>query len=60
MGDIADAMINGELCAGCGVYLEPGEQVYMQADPNKSVTMPVDGEGAGFPVVCESCRDNEV
>lgn len=22
MGDIADAMIDGELCEGCGVYLE--------------------------------------
>jgi hypothetical protein len=24
MGDIADAMLNGELCEGCGVHL-PGE-----------------------------------
>ena len=24
MGEIADAMINGELCEHCGVYLGPG------------------------------------
>lgn len=28
MGEIADSMINGELCEECGVYLEPLEIVY--------------------------------
>jgi len=55
MGEISDAIINGELCALCGVYLEPGETVFAQHDLSE-LEMPYDGEGAGFPVVCNGCR----
>lgn len=56
MGEIADSMINGELCALCGVYLEPGETVYIQST-NKKAKMPLDGSAFGCPVVCECCKD---
>ena len=56
MGDIADSMINGEMCAVCGVYLEPGEKVYVQGTDTE-VTMPEDGSGYGIPVVCDGCND---
>ncbi len=56
MGEIADQMINGEICAECGCYLEPGEIVFYQGGGGK-MEMPEDGEGAGFPVLCEGCRD---
>ena len=56
MGEIADAMINGEMCALCGVYLEPGEKVYAQHGGNK-MTMPKDGSPAGIPVLCVDCKD---
>lgn len=57
MGKIADAMINGELCAGCGVYLEPKEKVF--TDDNKPCRMPKDGSPMGFPVYCASCHSNQ-
>lgn len=57
MGDIADSMLNGEMCAECGVYLEPNETVYNQYDPTKKVKMPSDGEGVGYPVLCQDCKD---
>ena len=50
-------MINGEICAECGVYLEPNEKVWAQHEENQGdITMPSDGTGAGFPVVCIDCR----
>lgn len=55
MGEIADAMIEGEICAMCGVYLEPNETVYGQTD-GKEYEMPSNGEGMGFPVLCSSCH----
>lgn len=57
MGEIADSMINGEFCALCGVYLEPNEKVYSQAN-NEPLRMPSDGESMGFPVVCTNCNDD--
>lgn len=56
MGDIADSMINGEMCAECGVYLEPKEVVYTQTGGVK-VTMPKDGQGYGIPVLCCDCHE---
>jgi hypothetical protein len=56
MGTISDAMINGEMCALCGVYLEPKEKVYTQAS-GKKMNMPSDGSPAGFPVICKDCHD---
>jgi hypothetical protein len=56
MGEIADAIIRGEMCALCGVYLEPKERVYDQAS-GKKMNMPEDGEPAGFPVICKDCYD---
>ena len=58
MGQIADSMIAGELCAVCGVYLKPGELVYNQQGHNK-VRMPADGTGFGVPVLCKDCKNNE-
>ena len=56
MGEIADSMINGKMCAECGVYLEPKEKVYGQAS-GKKMNMPADGSPAGFPVICKDCHD---
>ena len=57
MGEIADAMINGEICAECGVYLEPRELVWLQGDGNNTrFRMPKDGSAAGVPVVCTGCK----
>ncbi len=58
MGEIADSMINGEMCAMCGVYLEPKEKVYVQ-ETGKKMQMPKDGSAMGFPVLCEFCKDDE-
>ncbi len=56
MGEIADSMINGEVCALCGVYLEPGEKVYLQEDDTKLMTMPKNGKPAGVSVLCAHCK----
>lgn len=56
MGEIADSMINGEVCAECGVYLEPGEKVFDQASGSK-MNMPRDGSPMGFAVICSCCKD---
>ena len=57
MGEIADSMINGEVCAECGVYLEPNERIWSQdEDSQKRLKMPSDGSPMGFPVVCTGCR----
>lgn len=58
MGDIADKMINGEYCAECGVYLEPKEEVYIQAT-GKKMHMPANESPAGFPVLCYDCFKSE-
>lgn len=55
MGEIADSMINGEMCAVCGVYLEPEEKVYDQVS-EKKMKMPKDGSPMGFPVICADCK----
>lgn len=57
MGEIADSMINGEVCACCGVYLEPNEKVYNQYDPKKSLKMPSNGDPVGYPVLYDDCKD---
>ncbi len=56
MGILAEQMVNGEVCAECGVYLEPNEVVYTQHD-NKKVKMPDDDSGVGIPVICDVCID---
>ena len=58
MGEIADSMINGEVCAECGVYLEPKEEVYIQAT-GKKMYMPADESPAGLPVLCYDCFKSE-
>ena len=58
MGEIADSMINGEVCHTCGVYIEPEEVVYLlhyEDGTQPNVEMPKDGSGFGVPVHCESC-----
>jgi len=57
MGEIADAMYRGELCITCGVYLEPGEIVYLEGT-DKKVNMPKNGNDFGVPVECKDCHDN--
>lgn len=42
MGEIADMMINGHLCAGCGSSFSP--EYYEQNKGDK-----------GFPVYCDDC-----
>ena len=44
MGDWADAMINGELCHGCGVSLPPWKSHGKVIDP------------PGFPRYCHDCK----
>lgn len=57
MGEIANSMVNGEICAECGVYLDPNERVWAQDEKNqKRLRMPKDGSPMGFPVVCTGCR----
>lgn len=55
MGEIAEAMLNGEICALCGMYLAPEETVYLQSN-GKKTKMPADGSGVGVPVLCSSCK----
>ncbi len=55
MGEIAEAMINGELCQYCGVYLEPEEIVY--TEKHIKAKMPSNGEGMGVPVICKDCNE---
>jgi hypothetical protein len=57
MAEIAEAMTNGELCVYCGVYLEPCEEVYIQATMDLTV-MPDDGSPAGVPVMCLDCSND--
>lgn len=54
MGEIADSMINGEMCSQCGVYLEPKEIVY--SFEGTKLRMPDNGDEMGFPVVCRDCK----
>lgn len=56
MGEIADQMINGEICAECGVSLSPKEEVYVQGG-NQTIKIPSNGDAAGIPVVCFHCKD---
>lgn len=56
MGEIADSMINGRLCHCCGVYLEPGEKVYLVSNGNE-VSMPKSGKEFGVPVHCRDCKN---
>lgn len=58
MAEIADKMINGELCSQCGVHLAPGDTVYLQT--GEKVYMPDNGEPFGVPVLCEFCNDGEL
>lgn len=63
MGELADAMINGEACSECGVELEPGERVYtLNEDGTVNKTnkqyMPKDGRPFGVPVTCKDCKDD--
>lgn len=54
MGDIADSMVNGEVCCGCGGFIGSREVVYIEATREKLV-MPTDGSPAGMPVLCQNC-----
>jgi hypothetical protein len=62
MCEKADAIMNGEICAVCGAYLEPGEKVYLQEDETKLMTMPkrsnisLYGKPAGVAVICANCK----
>lgn len=56
MGDIADAMISGELCAMCGVYLEKGEIIYVQGTNKKMIKTK---SPVGVPCLCEDCKEEE-
>ncbi len=57
MGEIADKMINGKMCACCGVYLEPDEIVFPADDlAISSHQMPSDGSEIGFSVYCIECK----
>ena len=58
MAEIADKMVNGEYCAICGVYLDPKEEVYVQATGDK-MYMPADESPAGIPVLCYDCYLDE-
>ena len=65
MGDVADALINGNLCSWCGVYLEPNEKVFIIPSlaedniiNNTENKMPKNGNGFGLPVVCSDCNKN--
>ena len=51
MGEIADQMINGEICAQCGVYLESNERVWQQAN-----TKLKGKKDDGYPVICNDCK----
>lgn len=44
MGEIADLMISGALCAWCGSWTEE----YLE-----------NGEGPGYEALCEDCKDEE-
>ncbi len=59
MGEIADSMINGEVCSECGVYLEPRDKVYQRTE-KKDIALKVDNNGIpfGFPVVCLDCYNH--
>ena len=60
MGEIADSMIEGELCHYCGVDLEPKEKVYLvqhEKGVKRKVFMPEDGSSFGVPVLCYDCME---
>lgn len=42
MGEVADMMINGTLCEGCGVYLGIKDE---------------DDDPVGFPCLCAGCAE---
>lgn len=44
MGEIADAMLNGEMCHQCGVWLEE----FLET-----------GKPLGYPALCEDCKKEE-
>lgn len=43
MGELADLMIEGALCSGCGSWTE--DYIY--------------GEIPGYPTLCEDCQEDE-
>jgi len=58
MGEIADAMINGELCEQCGVYLGPGEG-YPRLCDSCAQDAQVDAitrERKARKVICPKCK----
>ena len=56
MGDVAELMVNGDICQICGVYLHPSQKVYVYG---VKVKMPENGEGYGVPVTCKDCHSDE-
>ena len=50
---MADMMLDGTLCAECGVYLEVGEVVYSQRGDTKMKQKEIP---LGIPVICEDCH----
>lgn len=55
MGDIADAMLDGDLCEGCGVYM-PGGAGYPQRCSDCSREAKAFPEGRSAKVKCPICQ----
>ena len=56
MGEIADSMINGEMCEVCGVWIEEGDIVMDSSRNEYPIDVDDEMEGIGFPVHCSSCH----
>jgi hypothetical protein len=56
MGDIANAILQGEFCCYCGSYLEVDEIVFAQHD-DKPLSIKEDCI-PGFPVYCSMCKED--
>jgi hypothetical protein len=55
MGDIADAMLDGDLCQGCGVYMEGGNG-YPQTCPSCQREAKDFPQGRSAKVKCPICN----
>lgn len=55
MGDIADMMLDGTLCEGCGVYLEGEARGYPRYCSSCKRERLATAYGAGFPKKCKHC-----
>lgn len=57
MGDVADMMLGGTLCAGCGCGLYPEDVVAVGAPDGD--TMSFESAPGGIPVYCDSCSTDK-